>query len=172
MTGLFTPKSTKAQTTSCRGYLSLITSLHHSTVALADLQITEVRQRVFRLTYGAYKAWQDFIVSALQVNNILFSIPLQALVELWESEAMKKPTLRVTKWLGDIPIEANCTACSDLSFKARLQLIGRPQRVPEFITEPIRRAFQSDSLARADDAIIRLHVLQDLTCPGIDTWQS
>jgi hypothetical protein len=32
---------------------------------------------------------------------------------------MKKPTLRVTKWLGDIPIEANCTACSDLSFKAK-----------------------------------------------------
>ena len=87
-------------------------------------------------------------------------------------ERMKKPTLRVTKCLGDIPIEANCTACSDLSFKPRLQLIGRPQRVPEFITEPIRRAFQSDSLAGADDAIIRLHVVPDLTCPGIDTWQS
>ena len=91
-------------------------------MGLADLQITEVRQRVFLLfllTYGAYKAWQDFIVSALQVNNILFSIPLQALVELWESEALKKPALRVTKWLDDIPIEANCTACSDLSFKAK-----------------------------------------------------
>ena len=91
-------------------------------MGLADLQITEVGQRVFLLTYGAYKAWQDFIVSALQVNSILFSIPLLALVELWESEAMKrmkKPTLRVTKCLGDIPIEANCTACSDLSFKAK-----------------------------------------------------
>jgi hypothetical protein len=25
---------------------------------------------------------------------------------------MKKPALRVTKWLGDIPVEAECTACS------------------------------------------------------------
>jgi hypothetical protein len=24
---------------------------------------------------------------------------------------MKKPFLRVTKWLGDIPVEAECTAC-------------------------------------------------------------
>jgi hypothetical protein len=99
-------------------------------VGLADLQTTEVRQRVFLLTYGAYKAWQDFIVSALQVNNILFSIPLQALVELWESEAMKKPTLRVTKWLGDIPIEANCTACSDLSFKAKTASLCRFGKKP------------------------------------------
>jgi hypothetical protein len=30
---------------------------------------------------------------------------------------MKKPTLRVTKWLGDIPIEAHCTFCPALSFK-------------------------------------------------------
>lgn len=24
---------------------------------------------------------------------------------------MKKPFLRVTKWLGDIPVEAECTSC-------------------------------------------------------------
>jgi hypothetical protein len=24
---------------------------------------------------------------------------------------MKKPFLRVTKWLGDIPLEAECTSC-------------------------------------------------------------
>jgi hypothetical protein len=24
---------------------------------------------------------------------------------------MKKPSLHVTKWLGDIPVEAECTAC-------------------------------------------------------------
>ena len=32
---------------------------------------------------------------------------------------MKKPTLRVTKWLGDIPVEAHCTHCPDASFKAK-----------------------------------------------------
>jgi len=31
---------------------------------------------------------------------------------------MKKPTLRVTKWLADIPVEAHCTQCPAVSFKA------------------------------------------------------
>lgn len=33
--------------------------------------------------------------------------------------AMKKPALRVTKWLGDIPVEATCILCPDVSFKAK-----------------------------------------------------
>ena len=32
---------------------------------------------------------------------------------------MKKPTLRVTKWLADIPVEAHCTHCPAISFKAQ-----------------------------------------------------
>lgn len=32
---------------------------------------------------------------------------------------MKKPFLRVTKWLGDIPVDASCTACSGVSFRAQ-----------------------------------------------------
>jgi hypothetical protein len=32
---------------------------------------------------------------------------------------MKKPTIRVTKWLGDIPVEAQCTFCPAVSFKAK-----------------------------------------------------
>jgi hypothetical protein len=32
---------------------------------------------------------------------------------------MKKPALRVTKWLADIPIEATCTACPGFSFRAQ-----------------------------------------------------
>ena len=31
---------------------------------------------------------------------------------------MKKPSLRVTKWLGDIPVEAQCRACPDTRFQA------------------------------------------------------
>ncbi|HEY1676492.1 MAG TPA: hypothetical protein VGG04_02190 [Candidatus Sulfotelmatobacter sp.] len=30
---------------------------------------------------------------------------------------MKKPAIRVTKWLRDIPVEAGCTACA-AAFKA------------------------------------------------------
>jgi hypothetical protein len=32
---------------------------------------------------------------------------------------MKKPTIRVTKWLSDIPVEATCSACPNVSFKAQ-----------------------------------------------------
>jgi hypothetical protein len=32
---------------------------------------------------------------------------------------MKKPAIRVTKWLGDIPIEASCTACPSAWFRAK-----------------------------------------------------
>jgi len=32
---------------------------------------------------------------------------------------MKKPTLRVTKWVADIPVEAHCTQCLTVSFKAQ-----------------------------------------------------
>jgi hypothetical protein len=32
---------------------------------------------------------------------------------------MKKPTLRVTKCPGDIPVEADCTQCPAVSFKAQ-----------------------------------------------------
>lgn len=32
---------------------------------------------------------------------------------------MKKPTIRVTKWLADIPVEATCTACPNVSFRAQ-----------------------------------------------------
>lgn len=32
---------------------------------------------------------------------------------------MKRPTIRVTKWLGDIPIEAICASCPTVSFRAQ-----------------------------------------------------
>ena len=32
---------------------------------------------------------------------------------------MKKPAIRVTKWLREIPVEATCTACPAMAFKAK-----------------------------------------------------
>jgi hypothetical protein len=32
---------------------------------------------------------------------------------------MKKPVIRVTKWLADIPVEATCSACPDVRFRAQ-----------------------------------------------------
>jgi len=32
---------------------------------------------------------------------------------------VKKPVIRVTKWLADIPVEATCTMCPTVSFRAQ-----------------------------------------------------
>jgi hypothetical protein len=32
---------------------------------------------------------------------------------------VKKPVIRVVKWLGDIPVEATCSACADVALKAK-----------------------------------------------------
>ena len=32
---------------------------------------------------------------------------------------MKKPTIRVTKWLGDIPVEGICSFCPAVLFRAK-----------------------------------------------------
>ena len=32
---------------------------------------------------------------------------------------MKKPSLRVTKWLGDIPVAAECTSCVGVGFDVK-----------------------------------------------------
>jgi hypothetical protein len=41
------------------------------------------------------------------------------LIERSKDEPMKKLTLSVTKWLGDIPVEAHCTQCPAVSFQAQ-----------------------------------------------------
>jgi hypothetical protein len=40
---------------------------------------------------------------------------------------MKKLTIRVTKWFVDIPVEANCSACPSVVFKA-IGSTHRPNR--------------------------------------------
>ena len=40
---------------------------------------------------------------------------------------MKKPLLRVTEWLGDIPVEGECTACAKITFKVK-PITHRPAR--------------------------------------------
>jgi hypothetical protein len=40
---------------------------------------------------------------------------------------MKKPMVRVTKWLSDIPVEATCTFCPSVSFRAKTES-HRPNR--------------------------------------------
>ena len=54
--------------------------------------------------------------------------------------AMKKPALRVTKWLGDIPIEGRCSLCPETLFHAASSH-HRLQKA-EYI-ERLQRAFDS-----------------------------
>lgn len=51
---------------------------------------------------------------------------------------MKKPILRVTKWLGDIPIEGCCSLCPGTFFRATSPY-HRPQKAE--YTESLQRAF-------------------------------
>jgi hypothetical protein len=41
---------------------------------------------------------------------------------------MKKPSLRVTKWLADIPVEAACSICAGVQFQVK-PISHRPGRV-------------------------------------------
>jgi hypothetical protein len=52
----------------------------------------------------------------------------------------KKPFIRVTKWLADIPVEAQCTACRDVSFRAQSSS-----------HRPSREEFQRSLQAQFDD---------------------
>jgi hypothetical protein len=54
-----------------------------------------------------------------------------------ETWSMKKPFLRVTKWLGTIPVQAECTACTDVKFQVRSQS-HRPSK------EEYQQALQRD----------------------------
>ncbi len=49
---------------------------------------------------------------------------------------MKKPVIRVTKWLKDIPVEATCPICPNSSFRA-ISSSHRPTR------EEYQRSLQS-----------------------------
>ena len=52
---------------------------------------------------------------------------------------MKKPFLRVTKWLGDIPVEAECTACPAAGKFRATSTSHRPNR--EEYQKQLERAF-------------------------------
>jgi len=54
---------------------------------------------------------------------------------------MKKPFLRVTKWLGDIPLEAECTACPGAGKFHPTPASHRPNR--EEYAKQLQRAFDN-----------------------------
>ena len=56
---------------------------------------------------------------------------------------MKKPAIRVTKWLSDIPVEASCSACPQVSFRAQGST-HRPNR------EEYQRSLQQQFEAHRD----------------------
>jgi hypothetical protein len=59
---------------------------------------------------------------------------------------MKKPVIRVTKWLGDIPVEAICSACAGTGFKAK----GSSHR-------PNREEYQKSLQAQFDEHVKLMH---------------
>ena len=57
---------------------------------------------------------------------------------------MKKPTIRVTKWLSDIPVEAHCSACPGVCFRAQSSS-HRPNR--EEYQKSLQQQFDAHCLA-------------------------
>ena len=51
---------------------------------------------------------------------------------------MKKPSLRITKWPGEIPIEGGCTLCPTFLFRAA-STAHRPEKAD--YQEKLQRAF-------------------------------
>jgi hypothetical protein len=56
--------------------------------------------------------------SAIDGNGFTTSVKTQLFFSM-ERQTMKRPTLRVTKGLADIPVEAHCSLCPTASFKAQ-----------------------------------------------------
>ncbi|MGA9813547.1 MAG: hypothetical protein WBQ64_12255 [Terriglobales bacterium] len=63
---------------------------------------------------------------------------------------MKKPFLRVTKWLGDIPVEAECMACADTKF-----------RVNSTSHRPSREEYQKTLQREFDHHVKTVHMPED-----------
>jgi hypothetical protein len=63
---------------------------------------------------------------------------------------MKKPSLRVTKWLGDIPVAAECTSCVGVGFDVR-----------STSHRPTREEFQKSLQSQFDAHFKRVHTGQD-----------
>ena len=66
---------------------------------------------------------------------------------------MKKPSLRVTKWLGDIPVEGSCTSCPDVTL-----------RVTATARRPDREEYQKALLRGFEHHVKQVH-LRDLAKP-------
>jgi hypothetical protein len=63
---------------------------------------------------------------------------------------MKKPTLRVTKWLKDIPVEAGCTFCPSVLFRAETTS-----------HRPNREEYQKSLQAQFDEHLKMAHAPND-----------
>jgi hypothetical protein len=68
---------------------------------------------------------------------------------------MKKPALRVTKWLRDIPVEGCCNMCPDVVFRAETAH-HRPEKAK--YCELLQRAFDHHvaNCHRADNTVVDL----------------
>jgi hypothetical protein len=88
----------------------------------------------------AYYAF-DYPVAAGRAHSDRYSdCPSQPLTpkQTKARRSMNKSALRVTKWLGDIPVEACCTLCPSTLFRAA-STHHRPQKAE--YQEQLQRAF-------------------------------
>ena len=63
----------------------------------------------------------------------------------------KEPRLRVTRWLGDVPVEAECSSCANASFKVSEWNAGEP------FHQPNRQRYQDILQLRFDQHLASVH---------------
>jgi len=81
------------------------------------------------MTCGPHAAFAPHLPCSLRGCKV-FGVLLRALLNAYvlpRAAIMKKPSLRVSKWMGDIPVEAECTACAGVRFNVR-PISHRPNR--------------------------------------------
>ena len=74
---------------------------------------------------------------------------------LWETGNMKKPSLRVTKWLGDIPVAGECRSCVGVAFDAK-----------SASHRPSREEYQKSLQSQFDAHVKKVHVRPDANQTG------
>jgi hypothetical protein len=98
----------------------------------------------------------------------VFGVLLRAVLNAYllpRAAMMKKPSLRVSKWMGDIPVEAECTACAGVRFNVS-PISHRPNR--EEYQKSLQSAFDVHlkSAHRGEDAIEDPKSARQATGPG------
>ena len=82
---------------------------------------------------------------------------------MWETWGVKKPSLKITKGLGEMPVEGVCTACQDAVFVVKgLPLNPTVEKCTRELQEQFNKHFKKVHL-REDASQAAVRVVREAT---------